>query len=127
MEFKTKNNDFNWNVTKVLETALSKIDVIRELRDPFREDGFVNNYIILTIFPEVLSSLEVSSGILIYKEDKFYNYYIEGALNSFYVEEILKSEEWDNSIHIVFEQFYSEFSEDDTEDLIRDFVEDHFI
>lgn len=127
MEFKTKNNDFNWNVTKVLETALSKIDVIRELRDPFREDGFVNNYIILTIFLEVLSSLEVSSGILIYKEDKFYNYYIEGALNSFYVEEILRSEEWDNSIHIVFERFEGEFSEDDTEDIIRDFVEDHFI
>ena len=128
MEFKTKNkNEFNWNTMKVLETALSCKEAISRMRDPFGEDGLVNTYVVLTIYPEILSSLEISSGILIYKEDKFYNGNLEGARNSFEVEEILKSEEWDNSIHIVFDQFKGEFSEDDTEDIIREFIEDHFI
>ena len=127
MEFKTKNNDVHWNAMKVLETALSCKEAISRMRDPFGEDGLVNTYVVLTIYPEILSSLEVSSGILIYKEDKFYNGNLEGARNSFEVEEILKSEEWDNSIHIVFDQFKGEFSEDDTEDIIREFIEDHFI
>jgi hypothetical protein len=118
---------YNWNVTKVLETALSRVEDIKLYRDSDREDGKVNTYTVLTIYPEIQSSLEIINGIIIYQEDKHYLSWIEEAINDSDVEDILETENWKESVHIVFEQFKRENDYDDTEDIIRDFVEENFI
>ena len=118
---------YNWNTMKVLETALSRVDDIKASRDADREDGMVNTYTVLTIYPEIQSSLEIMNGIIIYQEDKHYLSWIEEAINDSDVEDILETENWKESVHIVFEQFKRENDYDDTEDIIRDFVEENFI
>ena len=56
---------YNWNTMKVLETALSRVDDIKASRDADREDGMVNTYTVLTIYPEIQSSFEIINGIII--------------------------------------------------------------
>ena len=118
---------YNWNTMKVLETALSRVDDIKASRDADREDGMVNTYTVLTIYPEIQSSFEIINGIIIYQEDKHYLSWIEEAIHDYDVEDILETENWKESVHIVFEQFKRENDYDDTEDIIRDFVEENFI
>ncbi len=112
---------------KVLETALSRVDDIKASRDADREDGMVNTYTVLTIYPEIQSSFEIINGIIIYQEDKHYLSWIEEAIHDYDVEQILESENWSPAIHIVFDQFERENDYDDTEDIIRDFVDENFI
>ena len=118
---------YNWNTMKVLETALSRVDDIKASRDADREDGMVNTYTVLTIYPEIQSSFEIINGIIIYQEDKHYLSWIEEAIHDYDVEQILESENWSPAIHIVFDQFERENDYDDTEDIIRDFVDENFI
>ena len=118
---------YNWNVTKVLETALSRVDDIKASRDADREDGMVNTYTVLTIYPEIQSSFEITNGIVIYTEDKYYLSYVEEAIHDYDVEDILETENWSPAIHIVFDQFERENDYDDTQDIIKDFVDENFI
>ena len=128
MENYDKNNkEYNWNTMKVLETALNRAEDIKLFRDPDREDGKVNTYTVLTIYPEIQSSLQIMNGIIIYQEDKHYLSWIEEAIHDYDVEDILETENWSPAVHIVFDQFERENDYDDTEDIIRDFVEENFI
>ena len=112
---------------KVLETALNRAEDIKSWREADREDGLVNTYTVLTIYPEIQASLEIVNGIVIYTEDKYYLSYVEEAIHDYDVEDILETENWSPAIHIVFDQFERENDYDDTEDIIRDFFEENFI
>lgn len=121
------DKNINWNTMKVLETALNRAEDIKSWREADREDGLVNTYTVLTIYPEIQASLEIVNGIVIYTEDKYYLSWIEEAIHDYDVEDILETENWSPAIHIVFDQFERENDYDDTEDIIRDFFEENFI
>ena len=121
------DKNINWNTMKVLETALNRAEDIKSWREADREDGLVNTYTVLTIYPEIQASLEIVNGIVIYTEDKYYLSYVEEAIHDYDVEDILETENWSPAIHIVFDQFERENDYDDTQDIIKDFVDENFI
>ena len=103
---------------RVFITALARMDDIRKERDVEREDG-LNGWAVLTIFPAREVYLEVSSGIVSLTENKYYDSYVEYTREP---ENVID----DNYLQIFFKQFYRD-SQDDTEDIIRDFIDDAFI